>query len=99
MRVLNVDPVKRRISLSMAQAGMGDEHEPAEQAPSREARPPREQREPRESRGSRDSRDSREPREAREPREPREPAAAGQQQPASFGSLGDFFKSSEQRRK
>lgn len=99
VRVLNVDPVKRRISLSMAQAGMGDEHEPAEQAPSREARPPREAREPRDSRDSRDSREPREPREPREAREPREPAAAGQQQPASFGSLGDFFKSSGQRRK
>ena len=99
VRVLNVDPVKRRISLSMAQAGMGDDQEPAEQAPSREARPPREARESRDSRDSRGSREPREPRESREPREPREPASAGQQQPASFGSLGDFFKSSEQRRK
>jgi small subunit ribosomal protein S1 len=96
VRVLNVDPVKRRISLSMAQAGTGDDHEPAEQAPSREARPPREARE---TRDSRDSREPREPREPREAREPREPTAAGQQQPASFGSLGDFFKSSGQRRK
>ena len=105
VRVLNVDPVKRRISLSMAEAGMGDDREPAEPGPPREARTtreprePREQREPRGPRESRDSREPREPREARESREPREPAAAGQQQPASFGSLGDFFKSSGQRRK
>ena len=60
VRVLNVDPVKRRISLSMALAD--EHHEPVEEAA------------------------------------PREPAAAGQQ-PASFGALGDFFKSSSQRRK
>jgi small subunit ribosomal protein S1 len=60
VRVLNVDPVKRRISLSMALAD--EHHEPVEEAA------------------------------------PREPAAAGQ--PAgSFGALGDFFKSSSQRRK
>jgi small subunit ribosomal protein S1 len=60
VRVLNVDPVKRRISLSMALAD--EHHEPAEEPA------------------------------------PREPAAAGQ--PAgSFGALGDFFKSSSQRRK
>lgn len=66
VRVLNVDPVKRRISLSMA---LADEPEPAVDAP------------------------------ARERERDRESAGGGQQQPASFGSLGDFFKSSNQRRK
>jgi small subunit ribosomal protein S1 len=60
VRVLNVDPVKRRISLSMALTE--EHHEPVEESP------------------------------------PREEAAAGQQ-PTSFGALGDFFKSSNQRRK
>jgi small subunit ribosomal protein S1 len=60
VRVLNVDPVKRRISLSMVLAE--EHHEPVEETA------------------------------------PREPAAAGQQ-PTSFGALGDFFKSSNQRRK
>jgi small subunit ribosomal protein S1 len=61
VRVLNVDPVKRRISLSMA---FGDEHEPAEESAPRERE-----------------------------------AAAAAQPPGSFGALGDFFKSSNQRRK
>ncbi len=61
VRVLSVDPVKRRISLSMA---FGEDHEPEEEAAPRE----------------------------------RETAGAAQQS-GSFGSLGDFFKSSNQRRK
>jgi len=66
VRVLNVDPVKRRISLSMALATTPAEerHEAPDEAAAA----------------------------------PRETAAAGQQ-PASFGALGDFFKSSGQRRK
>jgi small subunit ribosomal protein S1 len=96
VRVLNVDPVKRRISLSMAQAD--DPREPADEPAAREPRESRETREPREHREPREPRESRESKEPREPREPRETAAAGQQ-PASFGSLGDFFKSSGQRRK
>jgi small subunit ribosomal protein S1 len=66
VRVLNVDPVKRRISLSLA---LADEHpEPVE-----EAAPPAGQ-------------------------QPVGQQPAGQQ-PATFGALGDFFKSSNQRRK
>jgi small subunit ribosomal protein S1 len=61
VRVLNVDPVKRRISLSMTVTE--ERHEPVEETA------------------------------------PREPAAAAQQPPGSFGALGDFFKSSNQRRK
>jgi small subunit ribosomal protein S1 len=74
VRVLNVDPVKRRISLSMALAddpGAADEPAPRERE--------------RGERGERGERES--------------PGASQPQQQASFGSLGDFFKSSNQRRK
>ncbi len=67
VRVINVDPVKRRISLSMA---LADDSGPAEETAPRERERERE----------------------RESAAPSQPAGA-------FGSLGDFFKSSNQRRK
>jgi small subunit ribosomal protein S1 len=71
VRVINVDPVKRRISLSMA---LADDGGAAEETAPRERERDRDRDRDRES-------------------------AAASQQPASFGSLGDFFKSSNQRRK
>jgi small subunit ribosomal protein S1 len=110
VRVLNVDPAKRRISLSMALAGdreagaepaarereggggggggrdRGDRGERSDRGEHRGGDRDRDR-----DRGDRGDRGGDRDRD-------REPAGVSQQ-PASFGALGDFFKSSGQRRK